>query len=777
VATLEKIRDYLSEHSSAKVKDIATSLGCTRKSVNSILYYNSAIFNKNTTNQWTLENTTDNLPVRKAQEVFDPEPLPENTIIIENIDLVERTKDLLKQHVLLKVRDIAEQLDEPRAMVTRTLHSFQNVFEKGDDNEWFIRLDYIDSSTGPDADFTSIETVLSVGAQLPALNFKEEDKPPQQTVIEATLDRNFLVLAPPGTGKTHTLIERLVYAITTSFREVDAGELLVLSFTRAAVGEIRDRIAKAIANGAPSSLRYVQVRTFDAYATWLLNDGSYDIVGKTYDARIALLTEALNTVNLRQATDRIGRSRYLFVDEIQDLVGVRADMVFELVKRILSSKGSVTLLGDPHQSLNDYQIKDNQTDSAEFLEKVQSHLAGGLERFELEESHRYETPEMKLLATNAKKVLDNGGVTPKDKFNQLVQLIPEITQEQLIKNFKEGSTDALLCRSNGEVFQWFNWHQEQSNPCTVNAGAIGRPWPAWIGQAIMHFQPKVMTRDQLLNRLFANVDDGLTPSEEEFDEFLFNERLMRRNSVSLEDLAFRLKYLSPAKKGDEADDGLIVSTVHKAKGLEYKSVVVVEPRPNKKKGVTDEEVRVLYVAITRAKRSISLLPKNATPFSGWITKKKGGHLGYAEDDIKYLQVIGLEDFALESLFFNEQGGVDISNLENYLLTYQEENHYSIRPESFNGENDHNYALYLNSSLGPVRLCAISKKMTTTLNAMAWGNKYGEDGALLDMGEGCSYQTIVHPMQSHILARHIGPAGIMVFPLIQGFYPLSRVIGE
>jgi len=774
VATIEKIRGFLSECSSARVKDIATSLGCTRKSVNTILYSNADLFHKNPANQWALEEATDTETAFSVREVLTPEHQSGSTIVVENIDLVERIKDLLKQHFFLKVRDIGEKLDEPRTLVSRTLHSYENVFEKADDNEWFIKADYVDNTTGEDAAFCDLDGGKKASAQLPGTDFKEDAPPPQRAVIEATLDRNFLVLAPPGTGKTHTLIERLVTAITKSYREVDAGELLVLSFTRAAVGEIRERIAKAIANGAPSSLRYVQVKTFDAYATWLLNDGSYDVVGKTYDARIELLTKALNAVSLRQTTDRIGRSRYLFVDEIQDLVGVRADMVFELVKRILASKGSVTLLGDPHQSLNDYQIKGNQTDSAEFLEKVQSHLAGGLERFELEESHRYETPEMKLLAAEAKTILDNSQLAAKDKLDLLVELIPEVTQEQLIKNFRNGSTDALLCRSNGEVFQWFNWHQEQGNACTVNAGAIGRPWPPWIGQAIMHYQPEVMSRGQLLNRLSINVADDIAPSEDELDEWLLNERLLRRNTLNLEDLAFRLKYLSPAKKGDEADKGMIVSTVHKAKGLEYNNVVAI--RPSQKK-VTDEEVRVLYVAITRAKRSISLLPKKATPFSGWISKKKGGHLGYAEDGIKYLQVIGLEDFDLESLFINEQGGVDTINLENYLLAYQEENNYSIRPESCNAENDHNYALYLNSSLGPVRLCSVGEKMKSSLDAMAWGNKYGDDGALLDMGEGCSYQTIVHPMQSPILARHIGPTGIMVFPLIQGFYPLSRAIGE
>jgi len=33
---------------------------------------------------------------------------------------------------------------------------------------------------------------------------------PQQVVVEAPIDSNVLVLAPPGTGKTHVLVSRLV---------------------------------------------------------------------------------------------------------------------------------------------------------------------------------------------------------------------------------------------------------------------------------------------------------------------------------------------------------------------------------------------------------------------------------------------------------------------------------------------------------------------------------------------------------------------------------------
>lgn len=597
---------YLADKPWLKAKIIASNLGESRRAVTSVLRANSETFKESQDHTWSIIDIAGAiLDGRDIPTSSVPDFPPDSQVFVENIDLVERVKEILKAYGFLKIRDIAERLNVSRSLTNRTLHSFQNVFEKTEDNQWFIRSDYLDNTDGPDADFVSIGRVAG-DLQLPIVDFKETGKPPQQAVIEAKLDRNFLVLAPPGTGKTHTLIERLVYAVTKSSRELWAGELLVLSFTRAAVGEIRERITKAIANGAPSALRYVQVKTFDAYATWLLNDGGYDLTDKTYDERIKLLTKELKAVNLRQLTDRVGRSRYLFVDEIQDLVGLRADMVFELVKRTLTVKGSVTLLGDPHQSLNDYQIKEHQTDSAEFLIKVQSHLSGGLEQFELEESHRYETPEMKELAASAKLILDDQGVLAKDKFLALVDLIPKISQEELIEKFNSESVDALLCRSNGEVYQWLNWHQEQGNDCTVNAGAIGRPWQAWIGEAVMHYQREVITYQDLVSRIHSNVSANTTPSKRELDNFLNNERLLRHKAINLDELAFRLKYLSPAIKGDLSEKGLIVSTVHKAKGLEYKNIVAIQPS---QKNITDEEVRVLYVAITRAKRSIFLLPK------------------------------------------------------------------------------------------------------------------------------------------------------------------------
>ena len=128
MSSIEKIRVYLNEHGSGKATDIARSLGCPRREVNSILYYNKDLFNKNQFNQWELIDVIDNLPGHAVQEALVKEYRPERSIFVKNIDLVERITELLKKHSSLSVRTIADHLAEPRSEVTRRLHSFQGFY-------------------------------------------------------------------------------------------------------------------------------------------------------------------------------------------------------------------------------------------------------------------------------------------------------------------------------------------------------------------------------------------------------------------------------------------------------------------------------------------------------------------------------------------------------------------------------------------------------------------------------------------------------------------------
>ena len=68
----------------------------------------------------------------------------------------------------------------------------------------------------------------------------------QKKVID-TREKNLLVSAAAGSGKTAVLVERILSLITDPEHPVDADRLLVTTFTKAAASQMRERIGKALA--------------------------------------------------------------------------------------------------------------------------------------------------------------------------------------------------------------------------------------------------------------------------------------------------------------------------------------------------------------------------------------------------------------------------------------------------------------------------------------------------------------------------------------------------
>ena len=58
-------------------------------------------------------------------------------------------------------------------------------------------------------------------------------------------DRSLLVSAAAGSGKTYTLVERVVQSIIQGRYRID--ELLIVTFTNAAAAEMRERIERRLA--------------------------------------------------------------------------------------------------------------------------------------------------------------------------------------------------------------------------------------------------------------------------------------------------------------------------------------------------------------------------------------------------------------------------------------------------------------------------------------------------------------------------------------------------
>ena len=67
----------------------------------------------------------------------------------------------------------------------------------------------------------------------------------QQLVIDLR-DRNILVAAAAGSGKTAVLVERIIEEITEEKKPKDIDKLLVVTFTKAAAAEMRTRIGNAL---------------------------------------------------------------------------------------------------------------------------------------------------------------------------------------------------------------------------------------------------------------------------------------------------------------------------------------------------------------------------------------------------------------------------------------------------------------------------------------------------------------------------------------------------
>ena len=65
----------------------------------------------------------------------------------------------------------------------------------------------------------------------------------QQKVVD-TKDCNLLVAAAAGSGKTAVLVKRIIKKVMEDSQDID--RLLIVTFTNAAAGEMRERIGMAI---------------------------------------------------------------------------------------------------------------------------------------------------------------------------------------------------------------------------------------------------------------------------------------------------------------------------------------------------------------------------------------------------------------------------------------------------------------------------------------------------------------------------------------------------
>ncbi|MFI6867263.1 UvrD-helicase domain-containing protein [Nocardia sp. NPDC050406] len=432
----------------------------------------------------------------------------------------------------------------------------------------------------------------------------------QQVVVEQSWDAAVLVTAGAGTGKTHTLVRRLDALVQRD--EVKAHEILVLSFSRAAVRELTHRIARH-----SESARRVRVQTFDAWATSLLMDvnAAGEWRSQPFDDRIAAATTA---VERGLADDWYADDlAHIIVDEVQDLVGLRRQMVQTLIARFPNA--GLTVVGDSAQAIYSWQARSSKGCAPEpsFFDWLRERFADDLVELRLTRNFRARTPEAAtaLALGPAVSELSSGDELGRKNAESVYQsLSSRLAAVEPIGSLDDQSvlddlthypdTCAILTRDNGQALLLSEKLRAKGVPHTLKRAATARPAPHWLADLFEYAVTPTVTEDQVKALAAERLGADDTAAQELWRAMRSMERGRggRRGAVSLD--AIRQAIIErriPDELVPVQADRLVISTIHRAKGLEFDRVIVVRPSKYRRSADNDaaEAARLLYVALTR----------------------------------------------------------------------------------------------------------------------------------------------------------------------------------
>jgi len=158
----------------------------------------------------------------------------------------------------------------------------------------------------------------------------EESNEEQEKVIKANLDKQIIVNAPPGTGKTYTVSKKIEYIVKN--RIVPIEQILVICFSRSAVKEIKDRLVIP-----EEQKRNITIRTIDSFCSWIIREIEEENYKKifnntTYNARIEYVLKMMQ--NNKELQNSIKNMKHIIIDEVQDIVRHKSRTNIRNVKNI-----------------------------------------------------------------------------------------------------------------------------------------------------------------------------------------------------------------------------------------------------------------------------------------------------------------------------------------------------------------------------------------------------------------------------------------------------------
>lgn len=168
----------------------------------------------------------------------------------------------------------------------------------------------------------------------------------QMEIISDRESHCIVVAAGPGSGKTRVLVHKLASLLL--LEDVKHEQLLMLTFSRAAAIEFKQRLIGLIGNAA----HFVEIKTFHSYCFDLLGR-----IGNLDDAKDVVSRAAQMIGNGEVEPNRIAKT-VLVIDEAQDM----SDKEYALVQALMTANEEMRVIavGDDDQNIFEFRGSDSR---------------------------------------------------------------------------------------------------------------------------------------------------------------------------------------------------------------------------------------------------------------------------------------------------------------------------------------------------------------------------------------------------------------------------------
>ena len=417
----------------------------------------------------------------------------------------------------------------------------------------------------------------------------------QMEIISDKESRCIVVAAGPGSGKTRVLVHKLASLLL--LEDVKHEQLLMLTFSRAAATEFKQRLMVLIGNAA----HFVEIKTFHSYSFDLLGQ-----IGNLEDAKDIVAKAAEMIQSKEVEPNKIGKT-VLVIDEAQDM----GSNEYELVKALMSNNEEMRVIAVGDDDQNIYEFRGS--DSKYMFQLTQETGSRFIEMTENYRSACHPVNFANAFIKNIGKRMKNTPIISMRKENGWVGVTLHQSKymyqplvEELIQNRGEG-TSCILTQTNDEAVILTALLRKRGINSKLIQSMDG--FRFWNLAEMRYFLKRI---DKQMNTTLISENIWEDAKQATFSVYANSQSLPYvKRCIEIFEQTNQTKYISDFKEFvfessvedfcDISEADVVVSTIHKAKGKEFDDVYMLIDDNYPK---DDHLMRRYYVGITRAKNRL-----------------------------------------------------------------------------------------------------------------------------------------------------------------------------